>query len=336
MRKKTISKIIKAKVDDWVSSIEDEGLRSDLIDDIIVTGGAIASLLMKEPVKDYDVYLTKKSTVKRLADYYCDRFNKSNPGHSNRLNGQAAAFVLDGEDVEAWKKGSKELDSFAPGFSNQGDTISYMITNTAADRIKIIVRSDGVATEDRNRELLNEPFEDAVTALAEADSTPVSSEEIIDYHPVFLSPNAVTLSGDVQFVLRFYGQPEQIHENYDFVHCTNYWTSKGGLVLKQEALEAILAKELVYTGSKYPVCSIIRTRKFVKRGFHINAGQYLKMCFQVSELDLTDIAVLEDQLVGVDSAYFINLIKALQEKASKESEFVLNSGYLCSIIDKIF
>ena len=34
---------------------------------------------------------------------------------------------------------------------------------------------------------------------------------------------------------------------------------------------------------------MIRTRKFLKRGWHINAGQYLKMCFQISELDLSDI-----------------------------------------------
>ena len=48
----------------------------------------------------------------------------------------------------------------------------------------------------------------------------------------------------------------------------------------------LLARQLVYQGSKYPICSMIRTRKFLQRGWHINAGQYLKMAFQVSELDL--------------------------------------------------
>lgn len=101
-------------------------------------------------------------------------------------------------------------------------------------------------------------------------------------------------------------------------------------------MEALLSRQLVYQGSKYPICSIIRTRKFLARGWHINAGQYLKMCFQVSRLDLRDLAVLEDQLVGVDSAYFLQLIDALQRKKESDPEFVVSSTYLGSIIDRLF
>src|SRR3546814_17023564 len=129
------------------------------------------------------------------------------------------------------------------------------------------------------------------------------------YRPVFMSTNAITLSDKIQIVLRFYGEADAIHENYDFVHCTNYWTSKdANLTLRQPALESLLCKELRYVGSKYPVCSVIRLRKFIRRGWVINAGQILKMMMQVSELDLTNPAVLQDQLTGVDSAYFIEQI----------------------------
>jgi hypothetical protein len=338
MKKKTVAKIISRKINDWVASIEDEKLRKDVLQNVIVTGGSIASLLMKEPVKDYDVYFKTKEIAKRVAIYYCNQFNASNPEHSNRLGGAAQAFVLDGEDVQKWKEGLKKIDEIAPGYSNQGAEVSHMITNTEPDRLKIIVRSDGVATEDGKEELLDEPFEDAVEVLSEADDIPDKAieEGKKKYRPIFLSTNAITLSEQIQLVVRFHGEPEQIHENYDFVHCTNYWTKESGVVLKQNALEAILARELVYQGSKYPVCSVIRTRKFIKRGFHINAGQYLKMCFQISQLDLTNIDVLEDQLVGVDSAYFMALIDALRAKMSKDAEFVLTDDYVSSIIDRIF
>src|SRR3546814_939057 len=54
------------------------------------------------------------------------------------------------------------------------------------------------------------------------------------YRPVFMSTNAITLSDKIQIVLRFYGEADAIHENYDFVHCTNYWTSKdANLTLRQ-------------------------------------------------------------------------------------------------------
>lgn len=101
-------------------------------------------------------------------------------------------------------------------------------------------------------------------------------------------------------------------------------------------MQALLARQLVYQGSKYPICSMIRTRKFLQRGWHINAGQYLKMAFQVSELDLRDLAVLEDQLVGVDSAYFLQLIAALQERQSADPDFQVTAPYLATIVDRLF
>src|SRR3546814_10628009 len=82
--------------------------------------------------------------------------------------------------------------------------------------------------------------------------------------------------------MRFYGEADAIHENDDVVHCTNDWTSKdANLTLRQPALESLLCKELRYVGSKYPVCSVIRPRKFIRRGWVINAGQILKMLMQV-------------------------------------------------------
>lgn len=96
-----------------------------------------------------------------------------------------------------------------------------------------------------------------------------------------------------------------------------------------------MAKELVYIGSKYPIASVIRTRKFIQRGFSCNAGQYLKMCWQISELNLNDIKVLEDQLVGVDAAYFRILIDILKAKQADE-EFKYNYSYIVELIDKIF
>ena len=145
------------------------------------------------------------------------------------------------------------------------------------------------------------------------------------------------MADKIQLVVRFYGSPDVIHENYDFVHCTNYFDfGTGELVLKPEALECLINKELKYQGSKYPLCSVIRTRKFIKRGFHINAGQYLKMCFQISQLDLTNVDVLEDQLVGVDSAYFMTLIDALRSQQEKDPTFKVEESYVTSIIDRIF
>lgn len=171
-------------------------------------------------------------------------------------------------------------------------------------------------------------------AYEEAEQKALQTEdEIPDYRPVFMSTNAITLSNKIQLVLRFYGSPDTIHENYDFVHCTNYFTSKDGhLELRPKALESLLSRELRYVGSKYPLCSLIRLRKFIKRHWSVNAGQILKMVMQISELDLTSLAVLEDQLTGVDVAYFLQVIDALKEKDPEK----VNAAYLVEIINRMF
>jgi len=362
LKKKTINAVISKKMKEWLGSIENEGLRNKVKNDIIVTGGSITSMLLNEEVNDFDVYIKTKETLKELCWYYCNQFNERNKGKTNKLGKRLHAWVLDGQDVDDWKKGLKKLTSFAFDYpdldfkdvtsyqpteedSEKGSIItkvSNMLTNVTPDRIKIMINSDGVAEDSDikadNVEYSMEAFLDAVN---DADQLPEGELEKVEpegprYRPVFLSTNAITLSNKIQIVVRFYGEPSEIHKNYDFIHATNYWTFGTGCMLNQGALEAILNKELSYVGSKYPICSLIRARKFIKRGWQINAGQFVKIAFQISELDLTDINVLEDQLVGVDSIYFLNFIATVKQKYLKDPNFSLTSDYLTTVIDRIF
>lgn len=313
MKTKTIKAILRKKIDAWLSSIEDAGVRKLAENGTIVTGGAIASMLLNEDVNDFDLYFKDHATTLAVANYYVARFQTKNE------RGIPCAISVSDE------KG----------------------------RIKVVIKSAGIASEDGSEApyeyFESRPAEDAQGYVGEVmgdageiqDTFEQTEEAALTteddgkpaYRPVFMSTNAITLSGKVQIVLRFYGEPDVIHENYDFVHCTNYWSSwDNALVLRQPALEALLARELRYVGSKYPVCSVIRLRKFIKRGWTINAGQILKMMMQISDLNLTDPAVLEDQLTGVDSAYFIQLMTKIREKDPEK----VNTAYLVEIIDRMF
>ena len=137
-------------------------------------------------------------------------------------------------------------------------------------------------------------------------------------------------------MIRFYGEVGDIHRNYDFVHTTNAWTSwDGKLHLRSEALVAILSKTLEYVGSRYPLASMFRGRKFIERGWRVNAGQLLKIGMQISELDLTNPDVLEEQLVGVDYAYFRQVIDLVQKHAD-ENGGKIDATYLVELIDRVF
>lgn len=301
MKKANIEKSINAKINKWLESIADEQLAKDLRQGVIVTGGCIVSMLLNEEVSDYDVYFKNKDLAMRVAEYYVSEFKSTHKGMDVSVN-----------DEES--------------------------------RIKIYIKSQGIAEDvEAKDEALDESTESYVDAISKADEVPADAVEVpgAKYYPVFMSANAITLSNKIQLIIRFYGEPEEIHSNYDFLHCTCYWASWENKVhWTAEALDCIINKELFYRGSKYPICSIIRTRKFLKRGWSINAGQYLKMCFQVSELDLTNIATLEDQLTGVDSLYFMQAIESLkkvaEEKAANGERFTFDSTYLATIVDKIF
>lgn len=312
MKAKTIRSVLRKKIDAWLDSIDDQAVRALAAKSTIVTGGSIASMLLGEKVNDFDIYFRDRATTVAIAKHYVARFAPKNKA---------------GIDVP-------------------------IFVEEKGERVRIVVKSAGVASE-QGTEKPYQYFEGAADGeagnyLAEVMADPGEIQDVHDdaeasaldaadegakFRPVFLSTNAVTLSHRIQIVLRFYGEPDEIHRNYDFAHCTNYWTAwDDKLVLRPEALEALLARELRYVGSLYPVCSIIRLRKFIRRGWTVNAGQILKMIMQAAALDLTSYEVLQDQLTGVDAAYFCELVSKLKENSPEK----VNTAYLVEIIDRMF
>ncbi len=317
MKAKTIQKIIKSKITDWINSIEDEDLQKLAWNNTIVTGGSIASMLLGEEVNDFDIYFKTREATLALAHYYVKRFQVKNKAGIN-----VPIFVDDKDEF-----GRIKIVIKSAGIASEEGT------ETPYQYFEGVTPSDGgEAASQYVSAIMTDPgeIEDTYDDLNE------QAQKIDDgpkYRAVFMSTNAITLSHKVQLVIRFFGEPDQIHENYDFVHCTNYWSSwDDKLVLRQPALEALLAKELRYVGSKYPLCSIMRLRKFIQRGWTINAGQILKALMQLNELDLTNPEVLEDQLTGVDSAYFTEVLRKIKDNNPEK----INTAYLVEIIDRMF
>lgn len=157
------------------------------------------------------------------------------------------------------------------------------------------------------------------------------------FYPEILTDNAISLSDDIQLIIRFYGNPEQIHENFDFIHVMSYWKSDDGrLYLNPDSVEAVLAKELRYRGSLYPLASMFRLRKFLTRGWTITAGDIFKIGFQVSKLDFSDPQVMYDQLIGVDIHYFNTMIERIKSDLKEGKVKEVTSDYLSDLIEEIF
>ena len=299
MQTKTIERNIKAKLEEWLKTITDETLRKDVKENLLVSGGSITSMFLNEPVNDYDIYLMDIDVCKRIARYY--------------ILAIGGITIFDGREKE------KLVDEFNKMYEgkfaiDQNNSRAISLRNLKDDQIKLYF--DGA----KGGLKVNETIE----------------TDKLNYTPLYFSPNAISLSHNIQIVLRFWGTAEQIHKTFDYIHATNYFTFKEGLVRNLSAVESILTKQLKYQGSCYPVTSIIRAKKFIKRGFNITAGELLKIMFQISALDLNNPDVLEEQLIGVDVAYFDLIITALRNKFESDKDFKLSTEYFNSLIDKIF
>jgi len=258
MNSYNIRKTLKKVVDDWKATLPDEftengGSLRRAADSVLITGGAIVSLLEGNPPNDYDVYFKTEESCKAIANYY--------------------------------SKLERDYDKAVKA------------------------------------------YESAKAAGLAPSVAPVKPEIFVSWR----SSNAISLSNKVQIITRFTGSAEEIHENFDYMHCMCvYDYSKNTLILPPDALECIINHELRWVNSKFPLCSLLRMNKFIRRGWHINAGQVVKICLAINELDLKNPFVLKEQLLGVDSMYFRQLFRALKDR----DEVTVDE--ISAIIDEVF
>jgi len=316
MKSSTIKLVLKQKLDDMLKSILDKKVVDAIKADVIVSGGAIASMLGGEKINDYDLYFRTRETARLVAKYYVDLFNLTNSLSTTAMR------------------------SCNPQIK---DELRFNVKGVEENRIVIFMQSSGVASEtqveydyfESRSEVSADAFMDSITTnpLETAQELhQISKDKKSPYRPVFFSENAITLADKVQLVIRFYGEPSEIHENYDYAHAMCYYEyASDKLVLHPQALESILSKTLIYKGSLYPIASLFRTRKFIERGWRITAGQMLKIIWQINSIDLKDPKVLREQLIGVDQAYMHQLLRALETAEGK-----VDATYLAKLVDEIF
>lgn len=292
-KRKTIEQNIRNKIKGWLASIEDIELRDELRKHYIVTGGAITSMLLGDVPNDYDVYIDNTDTAAKLANYYISRL---------------------------------------PTPDNEKTDVPVVSVPPGGGRVEIKVKSSGVASEEDNQSEYDyfEMYPNASDRMLSYLEN-MTQQSNGKYTAVAITTNAITLTDQIQVILRFVGPAQEIHKNYDFVHTTNYFTEAEGVVLNQPALESILAKELKYVGSLYPICSVFRIKKFINRGWTITAGEMLKIAYDIAKLDLDDPKVLQDQLTGVDAAYFNQILRLIREEGKP-----IERTYLFELVNRIF
>ena len=73
-----ISNILDDVVNQWLDSIDDEGLRNTFAENVLVSGGSIGSLIRNETPNDYDLFFRNQKTVNLISNYYQQYDNSGN------------------------------------------------------------------------------------------------------------------------------------------------------------------------------------------------------------------------------------------------------------------
>ena len=141
------------------------------------------------------------------------------------ITGGALVSLLNGEkpnDYDVYFKDKESVLKIAKYYAEKWnkaheDKNIVQITDKEG-RVQCFIQSAGAVMEDD---------EDGISDSSEPETEPFTEEteeeqkqEIPKYRPRYFSTNAISLSNDIQIVIRFYGDVDRIHENYDFVHCT--------------------------------------------------------------------------------------------------------------------
>ena len=319
MKQSTIKKVLRKKINNWGESLQlnNEFLTNEDVknikDNTLICGGAIASMLLGEKPNDYDVYFKDPNITHLVAKYYTKRFNKN---HEKGIEVKTYSFknILDEDEnrICFWMQSA--------GLASETST-EYQYFET--------VQQDSIV----------ETFFDSLTTADDSieSGLAVSSElrkKGPNYRPIFFTDNAVTLANKVQIIIRFSGPTGEIFKSFDFVHAMcAYDYASDELFIQKESLESLLSKSLIYKGSLYPIASVFRMRKFLERGWRITAGQILKILWQIKDINLEYIPTLRDQLIGVDVAYMVQLIRHLKNVKPGTK---IDSIYIAKLIDEIF
>lgn len=140
-------------------------------------------------------------------------------------------------------------------------------------------------------------YEKAVDAISQAYRT-------------FESPNCVTISAPVKVQLCKYNYPTmaQLVESFDFAHVQiAYDIFSQEVVYTEQAKAAFISHTTTFTGSAYPLSSLIRLSKYYDRGMIKGRGligEVLLIFKAILERGFTDYEDFKDQLQAVDLNFF--------------------------------
>lgn len=145
----------------------------------------------------------------------------------------------------------------------------------------------------------------------------------------------------VQLIQKYVGSPSEVIKKFDFTICMASFypgfTSENWY-LDDRFLPDLAAKRLVYTStSDYQISSLHRLGKYYDRGFRAPASSLIKLAFKIHSTELKTYADLKDQLEGLDTIIFGDMIheENLNERFDMSEAIQMIDKYMEKYMNKL-
>ena len=151
------------------------------------------------------------------------------------------------------------------------------------------------------------------------------------YEAISLTSKSITFSiNNIQLQLihfDYFNSPKEIFNSFDF-YCNMiaYDFKTGKFSSDENFFSSVASREIEFNHkTKFPINSLIRTRKYIERGYSLSTKQYLKIALAISELNIKSWNELKEQICGIYG--ITDKIKIPDKEFSTENciDFIENS-----------
>jgi hypothetical protein len=123
----------------------------------------------------------------------------------------------------------------------------------------------------------------------------------------------------VQLIKKIYGNEWDIIKQFDFKICMAAFNPVlQSYTVDNDFFYDLSRRRLTYNPGNYPIASLWRVKKFIKRGYEFPPIDSIKLALTINNLHISTYEELKSQLEGIDTAFLKDLTDMLIEKSGEK------------------
>jgi len=144
-----------------------------------------------------------------------------------------------------------------------------------------------------------------------------------------------------QIIHAIYGPPSTVMAQFDFTIAQCAWIPAWDpfeyekFEIADAFFQHLAQRKLYFTcGTQYPIASLWRMRKFLRRGFTIDAVNLTKIALAIHALKLDTMQQFKEQMLGIDAAWLGPILDEFNDSDSFKATHV--ASFIEGMVDATF